>query len=384
MRTNSNKLGAAALLLVSLAFAPQALAAPGNQAAPVVTGAPVVGSTLVADSGDWSGVSGDLTLSYDWQLCSDSADLATCESVGAADSASYAVGASDRSQSVRVVVTATDSADAGSPVSAAAAPVGPVAGPAFAGALPTLSIADARAGEADGELVFTVSLSAPTTRTVTVAYTTADGSAQAGADYTAAAGSVTFFAGERSRTIAVTIGRDAAAEGDETLTVSLTGALNAVVEDVSATGTIADATPQAAGSPSATAVPVAPAAPVAGVVRAPASALTLLLGTAGDDRIEGTPGNDTIAAGAGSDAVSGLAGSDRLAGDEGDDVLRGGTGDDTIVGGAGSDTIVGGAGSDTIRAADGERDVVSCGAGRDRAFADGDDVLIGCELVKVS
>ncbi len=381
MRTNSNKLGAAALLLVSLAFAPQALAAPGNQAAPVVTGAPVVGSTLVADSGDWSGVSGDLTLSYDWQLCSDSADLATCESVGAADSASYAVGASDRSQSVRVVVTATDSADAGSPVSAAAAPVGPVAGPAFAGALPTLSIADARAGEADGALSFTVSLSAPTPRTVTVAYATADGSAQAGADYLAAAGSVTFFAGERSRTIAVTVGRDAAAEGDETLTVSLSGALNATVEDATATGTITDAASQAVGTRSTTVVPVAP---IAGVVRAPASALTLLLGTAGDDRLEGTPGNDTIAAGAGSDAVSGLAGSDRLAGDEGDDVLRGGTGNDTIVGGSGSDTIVGGSGSDTIQAADGERDIVNCGAGRDRVFADGDDVLMGCELVKAS
>ena len=61
---------------------------------------------------------------------------------------------------------------------------------------PTLSVADARAHEGvDATIDFTVTLSRPAARPVTVAYATADGTAQAGADYTAASGTLTFRGG---------------------------------------------------------------------------------------------------------------------------------------------------------------------------------------------
>ena len=57
-----------------------------------------------------------------------------------------------------------------------------------------LTIADASAGEADGVMRFTVSLSVAGGTPVTVAYETEDGSAKAGADYQAAGGRLTFAA----------------------------------------------------------------------------------------------------------------------------------------------------------------------------------------------
>ena len=81
------------------------------------------------------------------------------------------------------------------------------------------------------------------------------------------------------------------------------------------------------------------------------------------------------------DALSGLGGNDTLNGGNGDDVIDGGAGNDVITGGAGADRLLGGPGSDTIYAADGERDVVDCGPGRDRVVADSFDKVTGCEVV---
>ena len=57
---------------------------------------------------------------------------------------------------------------------------------------PALAIAAASAGEGDGVLRFTVSLSGADGASVTVAYETEDGAAKAGADYQAASGRLTF------------------------------------------------------------------------------------------------------------------------------------------------------------------------------------------------
>ena len=65
--------------------------------------------------------------------------------------------------------------------------------------LPTLSVADASATEGNSgtqELAFTVTLSAPATTPVTVAYATGNGTATAGSDYTSASGTLTFAPGE--------------------------------------------------------------------------------------------------------------------------------------------------------------------------------------------
>ena len=87
---------------------------------------------------------------------------------------------------------------------------------------PTISVADASAREGvDANAAFEVSLSRAFTssgHTVTVDYATADGTAAAGADYTATSGTLTFAAGERTKTVNVPILDDAVDEGSETFT----------------------------------------------------------------------------------------------------------------------------------------------------------------------
>ncbi|ORB49739.1 Calx-beta domain-containing protein [Mycolicibacterium rhodesiae] len=89
---------------------------------------------------------------------------------------------------------------------------------------------------------FTVTLSAASDQTVTVHYTTSGGSAIAGSDFVGAAGTVTFLPGETSKTVAVTVLGDSAAENTETFTVVLSGPANATVTDATGVGTIVDHT----------------------------------------------------------------------------------------------------------------------------------------------
>ena len=104
---------------------------------------------------------------------------------------------------------------------------------------PAIVIADAEAEE--GEAVeFTVTLSAITTRTVTVDYATAGGTAQEGADYTATSGTLTFAPGEDAQTIAVSTREDEVDEENETFTLNLSNPDGATIQDGAATGTIND------------------------------------------------------------------------------------------------------------------------------------------------
>ena len=108
---------------------------------------------------------------------------------------------------------------------------------------PTLVIGDARGGEDAGVLEFEVSLSVASSKTVTVSYATADGTATAGSDYTAASGALTFEPeATESKTITVAVtddGEDEEVES-ETFTVGLSGAANATLQDATGTGTIED------------------------------------------------------------------------------------------------------------------------------------------------
>ena len=102
-----------------------------------------------------------------------------------------------------------------------------------------ISVADARVEEGDGAaLAFAVSLSRPASGTLTVDYRTADGSAQAGVDYEPANGTLTFRAGESSKTVEVPVLDDSHDEGEETLTLTLSSASGGRVTDGEATGTI--------------------------------------------------------------------------------------------------------------------------------------------------
>ena len=111
-----------------------------------------------------------------------------------------------------------------------------------------LSVADADAQEgADPTLDFVVTLNRAAGATVTVDYATGDGTATAGADYTATSGKLTFDPGETEKTVSVPVLDDAHDDDGETLTLTLSNASGARIRDGEATGTIAnsDAIPQA-------------------------------------------------------------------------------------------------------------------------------------------
>ena len=109
---------------------------------------------------------------------------------------------------------------------------------------PSVSITDASVQEGPpgttSSASFTLSLSAPTNRTVTVKAATANATALAGLDYTAVSTTVSFAPGERTRTLTVPIVGDVTAEAPETFVVNLSAAVGAVVADLQGVGTIFD------------------------------------------------------------------------------------------------------------------------------------------------
>jgi subtilisin family serine protease len=111
----------------------------------------------------------------------------------------------------------------------------------LAAPLPSLTINDITLSEGNsGTLVanLTVSLSASLTNSVTVNYATANGSASAGSDYTSTNGTLTFSAGQTSKTISVTVQGDTSDESDESLFVNLSAPVNASIVDGSGMITI--------------------------------------------------------------------------------------------------------------------------------------------------
>lgn len=107
--------------------------------------------------------------------------------------------------------------------------------------LPELSISNAVAGEASGQMDFTLSLSAVAAGTVTVDVSSTDGSAVAGEDYVALAPTTfTFAPGETSKIVSVPILDDALGENDETFSLALSNASGATLALSGGTGTILD------------------------------------------------------------------------------------------------------------------------------------------------
>ncbi|MFZ6801429.1 retention module-containing protein, partial [Undibacterium sp. Di24W] len=94
--------------------------------------------------------------------------------------------------------------------------------------------------ESAGTISYTISLSAPNNAPVSVNYTTNNGTALAGSDYTSTSGSVTFAPGEISKVITVSITDDLLVEDSETFQVKLSGAINAALGADSVTTTIID------------------------------------------------------------------------------------------------------------------------------------------------
>ncbi len=109
---------------------------------------------------------------------------------------------------------------------------------------PTLSISNAPAvTEGNSGTVtatFTVTLSSASSKTVTVDFATANGTAVAPGDYSARTGTLTFAPDQTSKTITVSVRGDLLDETTETFTVILSNAVNATLLDSAGTGTILD------------------------------------------------------------------------------------------------------------------------------------------------
>jgi hypothetical protein len=250
---------------------------------------------------------------------------------------------------------------------------------------PTFSIDDVTLAEGDGAgttaFTFAVTRGGFLGNASTVKVATADGTASAGPDYAALPlTTLTFAAGEATKTVTVNVARDAAYEGDETLTVNLSSPTNGTVDDGQGVGTILndDTSPPA----------------------------SVFLGADGNGKkaliINATEGNDVVSVDPGSkssrykvtinDVSFGefdtgkfdrilmyLKGGDDFTGISSkitkDAFVFAGDGDDQVDGGSGKDVIVGGNGNDTLGGKKG-RDVVVGGDGLDTMFGDEDDDLL--------
>lgn len=105
---------------------------------------------------------------------------------------------------------------------------------------PGLTIFDVSQTEGNGTqtATFYVRLSFASTTDVTVAYSTANGTATAGSDYDAASGTLTFPAGQTIRTFNVTIRGDRKREPDEVFYATLANPSGATIVDGQSVGTL--------------------------------------------------------------------------------------------------------------------------------------------------
>jgi hypothetical protein len=105
---------------------------------------------------------------------------------------------------------------------------------------PELILQDAEANEADGVMLFVVTLSGAWPLTVTVDYATSDGSAVAGEDYVRSVGVLAIPPGSVTATLPITLITDAVAEGDETFFLLFTNPTQALLNSNEVVGTIRD------------------------------------------------------------------------------------------------------------------------------------------------
>ena len=105
--------------------------------------------------------------------------------------------------------------------------------------LPAVSVSDAAANEGD-RLAFSVTLDRASDQPVVADWRTRNGTAVAGADYTAGSGKVVFAPGETERTLHIATLEDNADDDGETMTLELSSPNGATLGDATATGTIRD------------------------------------------------------------------------------------------------------------------------------------------------
>ena len=206
--------------------------------APSISGTAQVGHVLTASTsgisdadGKTKAESGDAGHAYTYQWVR--VDGANETYVSGATQETYTAAAADAGKTLKVTVSFVD--DRGN----AEGPLTSAATAAMRGSA-ALSVLDAEAEErTNAVLIFAIRLDRGASTPVTVRYATADGSAIAGSDYTAANSMLTFAPGETQKTVPVLVQQDDALdEANETLTLTLSSASGAYIADGVATGTI--------------------------------------------------------------------------------------------------------------------------------------------------
>ena len=79
---------------------------PSNTSAPTISGTTTVGSTLTANNGNWAGTT-PLTYKYQWRRCDSTGG--SCSDISGATNQTYQLGSVDAQNTLRVVVTASNS-----------------------------------------------------------------------------------------------------------------------------------------------------------------------------------------------------------------------------------------------------------------------------------
>ncbi len=122
---------------------------------------------------------------------------------------------------------------------------------------PAISVGDAVVDESAQTARVAVTLSRPSSSTVSVAYATAGDSASAGQDFTAAAGTLTFAPGETTKTVIVKLLDDGLVEPDEAFAVVLSAPTNATLADATGVVTIGRNDGAPVGTPYVYTTPIA-------------------------------------------------------------------------------------------------------------------------------
>src|SRR5436305_1304219 len=132
--TASNSGGSSSANSAATSVVQAAAAPPSNTSPPTISGTPRDGQTLTANNGSWTG-DAPIGYGYQWRHCD--ASGGNCADIGGATAQTYAVTSSDVGSTIRVTVTASNSAGSSSASSAATATVA-AAPPSNTGA-PTVS-----------------------------------------------------------------------------------------------------------------------------------------------------------------------------------------------------------------------------------------------------
>src|SRR5205807_865071 len=123
--TGSNSAGSSSATSPATAVVQAAPVAPSNTSASTISGTAQAGQTLSASPGTWSGTQ-PISYAYQWRRCDTSG--ANCADIFAATGVSYTLAPADVGSTVRVAVTASNSAGSSSASSAATAVVAAASG----------------------------------------------------------------------------------------------------------------------------------------------------------------------------------------------------------------------------------------------------------------